>query len=283
MYVDGTLGLRGAALLEPYSDEPATRGLTLVRKAELTAIANDALQNGFQLVTHAIGDRGNAILLDVYEEAFKASPEKAKGARFRDEHAQVLDEKDIPRFAALGVIPCMQPSHCTSDMRWAEARLGPKRIRGAYAWRSLLKTGVFVPGGSDSPVESPNPLLGFYAAVTRQDSSGIPSTWRDVAAGFQLSSAGITDTSQFEGGWYVEQRMTRDEALRSFTLWGAYAAFQEDIKGSIEVGKLADCTVLSKDIMKIPPREIVTTEVEMTIIGGEIVYAQLGSRIPSNK
>ncbi|MGD0338914.1 MAG: amidohydrolase [Bacteroidota bacterium] len=278
MYVDGALGSRGAALVEPYSDDLTTRGLTVERSATLTAIAKEALQYDFQLVTHAIGDRGNAILLDAYEEAFNTFPEKAKQARFRDEHAQVLDEKDIPRFAALGVIPSMQPSHCTSDMRWAEARLGPKRIRGAYAWRSLLDTGVKIAGGSDSPVESPNPLLGFYAAITRQDSDGIPSSWKDVAAGFQMSSAGIVDTGQFEGGWYAHQRMTRKEALRSFTLWGAYAAFQEDIKGSVEAGKLADLTILSKDIMTIPERDILTTEVEMTIIDGQIVYAQLGSR-----
>ncbi len=279
MYIDGALGSRGAALIEPYSDDPTTRGLTIESSATLTTIAKEALQYNFQLVTHAIGDRGNTILLDTYEEAFKAFPEKAKSARFRDEHAQVLDEKDIPRFAKLGVIPSMQPTHCTSDMKWAEARLGPERIRGAYAWRSLLNTGVTIAGGSDSPVESPNPLLGFYAAITRQDSDGIPSSWKDVVVGFQLSSAGIIDTGQFEGGWYIHQRMTRNEALRSFTLWGAYAAFQEDMKGSIEVGKLADITVLSNDIMRISAREILTTEVDMTIIDGQIVYAKLGSGI----
>jgi predicted amidohydrolase YtcJ len=277
MYTDGALGSRGAALIEPYNDDPTTRGLTVESAVTLAAVAKEALQNNFQLVTHAIGDRGNAILLDAYEEAFKEYPEKAKQARFRDEHAQVLDEKDIPRFAALGVIPSMQPVHCTSDMRWAEARLGPKRVRNAYAWRSLLITGVIIPGGSDSPVESPNPLPGFYAAITRQDSDGIPATWRDVASGFQLSSEGILDTSQFDGGWYVHQRMTRNEALRSFTIWGAYAAFQEDTKGSIETGKLADITILSKDIMRVPVKEILTTEVEMTMVGGQIVYARLGS------
>ncbi len=278
MYVDGSLGSRGAALVEPYSDDPTTRGLTLESASTLASVANEALQYGFQMVTHAIGDRGNAILLDTYETAFNAFPEKAKGARFRDEHAQVLDERDIPRFAALGVIPSMQQVHCTSDMRWAEARLGPKRIRGAYAWRSLLNTGVSIAAGSDSPVESPDPRYGFYAAVTRQDSSGVPSSWRDVVEKFQLSSAGVVDTNQFSDGWYGQQRMTREEALRSFTIWGAYASFQEDFKGSIETGKLADFTIFSKDIMKIPVNEILTAEVEMTIIGGQVVFARLGSR-----
>jgi predicted amidohydrolase YtcJ len=277
MYVDGSLGSRGAALIEPYSDDPTTRGLTLENGSTLATVAREALQYGFQMVTHAIGDRGNAILLDTYETAFKTFPEKAKAARFRDEHAQVLDEKDIPRFAALGVLPSMQPVHCTSDMRWAEARLGPKRIRGAYAWRSLLSTGVSICAGSDSPVESPDPRYGFYAAVTRRDSSGVPSSWRDVAESFQISSAGIVDTSQFSDGWYGQQRMSREEALRSFTIWGAYASFQEEVKGSIESGKLADFTVFSKDIMKIPVNEILTAGVEMTIIGGQVVYARLGS------
>ena len=277
MLVDGALGSRGAALIEPYSDDPTTRGLTVESASTLAAVARDAIRNGFQMVTHAIGDRGNAILLDTYEAAFKELPEKTKEVRFRDEHAQVLDERDIPRFASLGVIPSMQPVHCTSDMQWAEARLGPKRIRGAYAWRSLLNTGVRIAGGSDAPVESPDPLQGFYAAVTRQDSAGIPASWQDVAGKFQLSSAGVVDTNQFSGGWYGKQCMTRDEALRSFTIWGAYAAFEEEVKGSIEPGKLADFTIVSKDIMKIPVREILTSEVEMTIIGGQIIYARFGS------
>lgn len=280
MYVDGALGSKGAALIEPYSDDPSTRGLTVESSSTLDAIAKEALQNGFQLVTHAIGDRGNAILLDTYKAAFDAFPEKAKNARFRDEHAQVLDEKDIPRFAALGVIPSMQPVHCISDMRWAEARLGPKRIQGAYAWRSLLDTGIRIAAGSDAPVESPDPLRGFQAAVTRQDPGGIPASWRDVAEKFQLSSAGIVDTSRFSEGWYGRQRMTRDEALRAFTIWGAYAAFQEEIKGSIETGKLADFTVLSKDIMKIPAGDIMKSEVEMTIIGGQIVYGRMIPQTP---
>jgi predicted amidohydrolase YtcJ len=282
MYVDGSLGSRGAALIEPYSDDPTTRGLTLESASSLAIVAREALQYGFQMVTHAIGDRGNAILLDTYETAFRTFPEKAKMARFRDEHAQILDEKDIPRFAALGVIPSMQPVHCTSDMRWAEARLGPKRIRGAYAWRSLLNTGVSICAGSDSPIESPDPRYGFYAAVTRQDSSGVPSSWRDVVEQFQLSSAGVVDTSQFSNGWYGQERMTRDEALRSFTIWGAYASFQEEVKGSIETGKLADFTIFSKDIMKIPVNEILTAGIEMTIIGGQVVFARLSSHTSSH-
>ena len=248
-YADGALGSRGAALLEPYDDDPGNRGLTLVSQADLLKAAREALSSGFQMCTHAIGDRANAIVLDVYAEALKSDPAGHGDRRWRIEHAQVLSATDIPRFAQLGILPMMQPTHATSDMRWAEARLGPKRILGAYAWRSLLDHGSIIPGGSDFPVESPNPLLGFYAAITRQDRNGKPA-----------------------GGWFPEQCMTRSEALKSFTLWGAYAGFQEKDKGSIEPGKWADMVVLSKDIMTVEPREILDTSVEMTMIGGSIVY-----------
>ena len=249
MYADGALGSRGAALIEPYTDDPGNRGLTLTSSEQLKSAAMQALDKGFQVCIHAIGDRGNDIVLNVYTEVLKSNPDKAKDARFRIEHAQVLDPNDIPRFHQLGVIPSMQPTHCTSDMPWAEDRLGPKRVLGAYAWRSLLKTGCIIPAGSDFPVQNPNPLLGFYAAITRQDENGQP-----------------------EGGWYPEQRMTRDEALKAFTIWAAFASFQEHTKGSIEEGKVADFTVLSGDIMKIEPGRIPDTRVEMTMIGGEVVY-----------
>ena len=170
-------------------------------------------------------------------------------ARFRVEHAQVLAPKEISRFAALHVIPSMQPTHATSDMPWAESRLGPVRVNGAYAWRSLLLQGNVIPGGSDAPVESPNPVWGFYAAVSRQDRGGRP-----------------------EGGWHPDQRMSREEALKAFTIWGAYAGFQEHVKGSIEPGKWADLVVLSGDIMRVDAEKIPDIMAEMTIIGGTIVY-----------
>jgi hypothetical protein len=249
LYADGALGSRGAALFEPYSDDPGNRGLTLTSRKELLTAATQALESGFQLCTHAIGDRANAIVLDVYDEAFAAQRNSARDARFRVEHAQVLAPKEIARFATLHVLPSMQPTHCTSDMPWAESRLGPVRVAGAYAWRSLLREGNTIPGGSDAPVESPNPLWGFYAAIARQDREGQPA-----------------------GGWHSDQRMSRDEALKSFTIWGAYAGFQERVKGSIEPGKWADLVVLSDDIMRIEAEKIPDTMVEITIIGGSIVF-----------
>jgi predicted amidohydrolase YtcJ len=279
LYVDGALGSRGAALLEPYSDDPDNRGLTVTDEKSLRQAVDEALVNGFQVCTHAIGDRANNIILNVYEAALKPHP--LADHRLRVEHAQVLALDDIPRFKQLGIIPSMQPTHCTSDMYWAEARLGPARVLGAYAWRSLLKTGVIIPGGSDCPVESPNPILGIYAAVSRQDLQGRPKNAQDVRAYFQLSSSGVHDTSTFENGWYVSQKMTREEAVKAYTNWASYAAFQERLLGSLEKGKLADFVILSKDIMKIDQHEIPTTVVEKTIVGGEVVYSrsQSGAKI----
>ena len=273
MYVDGALGSRGAALIEPYSDDPGNRGLTVNSFEAIRMVASEALEHGFQVCTHAIGDRGNNIVLNAYEQALQQNPSRSRDARLRIEHAQVLDPLDIPRFKKLGIIPSMQPTHCTSDMRWAEARLGPVRIRGAYAWRSLLDDGNIIPGGSDFPVESPNPLLGFYAAITRQDQNGLPRNAEDVVRSFQLSAEGIKDSSAFTGGWYAGQKMTREEALRAFTIWGAYAEFAEKEKGSIEKGKLADLVILSKDIMTIPPMEILSTNVVAAIVGGKVEYS----------
>jgi predicted amidohydrolase YtcJ len=248
-YADGALGSRGAALIEPYSDDPGNRGLTLMTRNFLVQEAEHAIDAGFQICTHAIGDRANAFVLDAYQEALKSRSASGRDVRFRIEHAQVLSPPDIRRFNALGVIPMMQPSHCTSDMPWAPDRLGPERLKGAYAWKSLLREGSIVPGGSDFPVESPNPLWGFYAAVTRQDRSGEP-----------------------EGGWNPGERMTRQEALKSYSIWGAYAAFQEREKGTIEPGKWADLVVLTDDIMTIDPPKILTARVVKTIIAGEVVY-----------
>jgi len=272
LYVDGALGSRGAALLEPYSDDPGNRGLTVTDERSLKQAVDEALNSGFQVCTHAIGDRGNNIILNVYESALKQHP--AGDYRLRVEHAQVVALNDIPRFKQLGVIPSMQPTHCTSDMYWAEARLGPSRVLGAYAWRSFLNTGVIIPGGSDFPIENPNPILGIYAAITRQDIHGRPRNAEDIKAYFQLSQSGLRDSAAFENGWYASQKMTREEALRAYTNWAAFAAFQETMLGSLEKGKLADFVVLSKDIMKIEASEIPGTNVERTYLGGKMVYSR---------
>ena len=272
LYVDGALGSRGAALLDPYDDDPDNRGLTVTSEKDLRKTVDDALANGFQVCTHAIGDRANNIILNVYEAALKAR--HTPDHRLRVEHAQVLALNDIPRFKQLGVIPSMQPTHCTSDMYWAEARLGPSRVLGAYAWRSLLETGVTIAGGSDTPVEDPNPLYGIHAAVTRQNRQGKPENAEDVRASFQLSKAGIVDTTAFAGGWYASQKMTRVEAVRAFTTWAAYAGFQEHLFGSLEKGKLADFVVLSNDILTIAPSEVPATIVEQTVVAGKMVYAR---------
>jgi predicted amidohydrolase YtcJ len=247
LYADGALGSRGAALLEPYTDDPNNRGLLVSAPAHIESVAERALQAGFQVATHAIGDRGNRVVLDAYEAALKAHP--TADHRFRVEHAQILNHDDIPRFAELGVIPSMQAVHQTSDMYWAGSRLGLGRLVGAYAWRSLLETGVVVPNGSDVPVESVNPLLSFHSAVSRQDADNWPV-----------------------GGWMPEQRMTRQEALASMTIWPAYAGFQERIMGSLTPGKLADFVILDRDIMTVPDRDILGTSVLATYIGGKPVY-----------
>jgi len=247
LYADGALGSRGAALLAPYSDEPTNSGLLVSRPEHIRAWAEAALRAGFQMNVHAIGDRGNRIVLDAVDSALKIVPKADH--RFRIEHAQVLSPEDIPRFAKLGVIPSMQATHQTSDMRWAETRVGPQRIRGAYAWRSLLNTGVVIPNGTDFPVEEVNPLLTFHAAVSRQDPANSPA-----------------------GGWYPEQKMTREEALQSMTIWPAYAGFQESILGSLTPGKYADFVILDRDIMHVPDNEILGTRVVSTWIGGKRVY-----------
>lgn len=247
LYADGALGSRGAALLEDYSDDPGNFGLLMHEPDFYYQTAIMALISGFQLNTHAIGDRGNRMILDVYARALNNHP--VKDHRFRIEHAQIVHPQDIPRFAELGVIPSMQPTHATSDMDWVEKRLGRERLDGAYAWRKLLNSGCRIPCGSDFPVENPNPLWGIYAAVTRQDHSGLP-----------------------EGGWLSEERMTVEEAVRGFTLDAAYASFAEDHMGSIEVGKSADFTILDQDIFTIPPEKILETRVIVTIVGGKIVY-----------
>lgn len=247
LYADGALGSRGAALLEPYSDDPKNIGLLVSAPAHIQEVAAGALKAGFQVNTHAIGDRGNRLVLDAYQAALKATP--TADHRFRVEHAQILNFDDIPRFAALGVIPSMQASHQTSDMYWAGARLGSGRLLGAYAWRSLLNTGVVVPNGSDFPVEQVNPLISFHSAVSRQDARDWPP-----------------------GGWYPAERMTREEALKAMTIWPAFAAFQERVLGSLTPGKYADFVVLDQDIMRCPAELILHTRVLSTWVGGARVY-----------
>ena len=247
LYADGALGSRGAALLDPYSDDPHNNGLLVSPPAYIQEIATKALQHGFQVNTHAIGDRGNRMTLDAYEAALKAVP--TADHRFRIEHAQILNYADVPRFAKLGVIPSMQASHQTSDMYWAGKRLGVERLPGAYAWRALLDQGSIIPNGSDFPVEQVNPLISFHSAISRQDANNWPP-----------------------GGWYPEQRMTREEALKSMTLWPAYAAFQERELGSLSPGKYADFVVLDQDIMRIPADLVLRTRVLSTWVGGRAVY-----------
>ena len=249
---DGALGSRGASLLKPYNDAPETSGYLTEKPEELRPMFEEALGRGIQVETHAIGDRANRMILDLYEAAFKAVPpneRKIGEPRWRVEHAQIVDLTDIPRFAKLGAIPSMQPSHAISDLFFAPARLGMDRLAGAYAWQSFLKSGAIICGGSDAPVERGEPMIEFYAAVARKSIKG-----------------------ESGDGWHPEQAVSREQALRMFTIWPAYAAFEENEKGSIEVGKLADFTVLSQDIMKIPEPKILKTRAEMTIIGGDIVH-----------
>ena len=248
IFADGALGSRGATLLEPYTDAPQTKGVMTTSQSEVYSLTLRSLQHGFQVCTHAIGDAANRSVLDAYAQASHDTPE-AHDPRLRIEHAQVLAPEDIPRFVKLGVIASMQPTHCTSDMPWAEKRLGPQRIKGAYAWRSVKDTGAHLPLSSDFPGETLNPFYGIYAAVTRQDPEGNPP-----------------------GGWHPEQRLTLNEALRGYTAEAAYAGFEEQVKGSIENGKLADLTVISNDITKISPKELLSLRVLKTLVGGKIVY-----------
>jgi predicted amidohydrolase YtcJ len=244
---DGALGSRGAALLDPYSDEPTRTGLVLTPGTRIKDVAVRALRAGFQLNVHAIGDRGNRIVLDAFEAALKEVP--LSDHRFRVEHAQILHHDEIPRFAQLDVIPSMQATHQTSDMYWAPNRLGYSRSLGGYAWRSLLNTGVIIPNGTDFPVEDVDPLKTFHSSVSRQDGNNWPT-----------------------GGWFPDQRMTRDEALKSMTIWPAIAAFQEKDLGSLSVGKYADFVLLDRDIMTVAPESILGTKVLATYVAGAAVY-----------
>jgi predicted amidohydrolase YtcJ len=248
-FMDGALGSHGAWLLEPYEDLPLSTGLNTTSVESIQETARIAIENDFQLCTHAIGDRANREVLNVYEEAFKAHPDK-EDLRWRVEHAQHLSSEDIPRFGELDVIASMQAIHCTSDGPWVYKRLGEKRAEeGAYVWQKLMETGTVICNGTDAPVEDVDPIPCFYASVTRKMKNG------------EL--------------FYPDQRMTREQALRSYTINGAYAFFQEDLLGSLSPGKLADITVLSKDIMTVPEDEILEAEVVYTIVGGKLIFGDI--------
>ena len=247
LFADGALGSRGAALLEPYSDQSATRGIFTTPGDVVYDITRRALAKGFQVATHAIGDAANRQVLDAYERALRET--QRKDVRLRVEHAQVVAPADVPRFAQLGVIASMQPTHCTSDMPWAEQRVGPVRIQGAYAWRRMLDAGAHLPLSSDFPGETLDPFHGIYAAITRQSPEGAPA-----------------------GGWRPEERLTLHEAMRGYTQEAAYAEHEERDKGSLEPGKLADFLVLSADITKSSPREILGLRAQRTYVGGKLVF-----------
>jgi predicted amidohydrolase YtcJ len=244
--IDGALGSRGAWLLAPYDDKPDSAGLNTEDPADIRKTAELAIQHGYQLCVHAIGDRANREVLDIYEQTFRAHPDQ-KNLRWRIEHAQHISAADIPRFGKMGVIAAMQGVHCTSDAPYVLLRLGAKRAEeGAYVWQKLMKSGAIVGNGTDAPVEDVSPLASFYASVSRK----------------------LKDGSVF----YSDQRMSREEALRSYTWNNAYAAFEENVKGSLEAGKLADITVLSRDIMTIPEDEIPATDIVYTIVGGKMAF-----------
>jgi len=250
LYADGALGSRGAALLAPYSDDPNNSGLMLATPEHLLDVAKRGRAAGFQINTHAIGDRGVRNVIDAYA----GSGVTAKD-RFRVEHLQVIAPDDVPRLVNHGIIASMQPTHATSDMYWAEKRLGPQRVRGAYAWRTVLNAGGRLALGSDFPVEDVNPMFGIYAAVTRQDQKGWP-----------------------EGGWYPSERLTLGEAVRGFTLDAAYARFEEKSRGTIEPGKLADFTILEGNLFATPASDLYKAKARYTIVGGEVVYDSKSSK-----
>jgi predicted amidohydrolase YtcJ len=250
IYSDGALGSRGALLLEEYSDMPGHFGHPIMPLPIIENVVFRALENGFQVCSHAIGDRGNREILDKYELGFKKYPNKNQNHRFRIEHAQHINPTDIPRFAELNVLPAMQGIHMSSDRPWAIDRLGEKRIvEGAYMWQSLFKSGVPVINGTDVPVEPINPIACFYASVSRKTLKGTP-----------------------ENGYEPAEKMTREQALKSYTINAAYGSFDENIKGSIKKGKLADFTIFDQNIMTIPEADILKTKVAMTIFDGKVVY-----------
>ncbi|MEE9381083.1 MAG: amidohydrolase [Hyphomonadaceae bacterium] len=249
IYIDGALGSRGALLTEPYTDRPEEKGLSLRSGAQTQSLLLAARQRNVQIAIHAIGDLGNRRALDWMEAVEHNMASAPPDKRWRIEHAQILHAEDIPRFAELGVIASMQPSHAIGDLHFAEDRLGLDRLEGAYAWRAIIDAGGVLAGGSDAPVEVGSPLIEFYAAVARKDMTGFSGA-----------------------GWHPEQAVTREEALKMFTVWPAFASFQENELGTIEVGKLADFSVFDTDLMTVPEAEILEAEAVMTVIGGDVVW-----------
>jgi predicted amidohydrolase YtcJ len=249
LYMDGALGSRGAKLFEPYSDAPAITGTYVTEPAAMRPILAKALAGGIQVSTHAIGDKGNATALDLYEEAFKAAPAAGARARWRVEHAQVIRPADIPRFKADHVIASMQPSHAIGDLHFAPSRLGPDRLKGAYAWKSLLDDGAVLVGGSDAPVERGAPLIEFYAAVARKDLQGFSNA-----------------------DWHREEALSRAQALKLFTASSAYARFAEAELGTIAVGKRADFSGFSVDLMTAPAADIPKGHAILTVVDGQVVF-----------
>ena len=251
-YMDGALGSRGAALLQPYDDAPDTDGLFLSQRPASQELMRAALRDGVQLAVHAIGDAGNRRVLDWMEASFEAVPEDGRAQpdpRWRVEHAQVLAPPDIPRFAQMGVIASMQPSHAIGDLHFAPARIGLQRLEGAYAWRSLIESGALIAGGSDAPVERGEARIEFYAAAVRRDLNGFAGQ-----------------------GWNLDQALDRETALKLFTIWPAYATFREDELGTIEVGKIADFSVFDRDLMTVPDLELRRARPVMTVVEGEVVW-----------
>jgi predicted amidohydrolase YtcJ len=253
MYADGALGSRGAALLDTYSDYDG-KGVFIFLEEETKPRLDKALKQGIQIGTHAIGDHGNRVVLDWYEEAFNKAKEinnSFKPPRWRIEHSQNITPQDQKRFKDLGVIPSMQPSHAIGDLHFAIDRLGLERINNAYVWRDLINQGLIIAGGTDAPVEIGDPRIEFYAAVARKDTNGF-----------------------YAEGWNLDQRLTRFEALKMFTIWPAIASFQENVKGTIEVGKLADFSIFNMDLMTIPVDQILVANNILTVVDGQIVYRQ---------
>ena len=247
MVADGALGSRTAALLAPYSDDPTTSGIMTIEPEKLKAMAIERDKAGFQLAFHAIGDKTNRVALDAFEAVEKVNGPRDR--RDRVEHAQVIALEDIPRFGKLKVIASMQPAHQLNDMRWAEQRIGPERAKGAYAWKSLLKSGATLAFGTDYDVEPLSPFRGLYACVTRELPDGGPA-----------------------GGWEPQEKITMEECIRGYTSGSAYAEFEEGKKGELKVGEYADFVILSNDVTKIPAKEILKTEVLQTVVGGKTVY-----------